>query len=130
RALSEINPYLLSLDRELAKEATKVERRFILEEPHLVRGDSSDYMLRSSQSRITHRGEYFAPHNTHTIQRGDILIDNSLYTKYAGEAQIALLQMENVGKTNVVGRVLERDLPLLDMLKAWQKFKFIDKTNN
>ncbi|WP_308687897.1 DUF871 domain-containing protein [Streptococcus oralis] len=130
RALSEINPYLLSLDCELAKEDTKVERRIILEEPHLVRGDSSDYMLRSSQSRITHRGEYFAPHNTHTIQRGDILIDNSLYTKYAGEAQIALLQMENVGKTNVVGRVLERDLPLLDMLKAWQKFKFIDKTNN
>ena len=127
KALSEIDPYLLTLDCELMTGDTEIERHIVLEEPHLVRGDSSDYVLRSSQSRITHRGDHFAPHDTLPIERGDILIDNSLYTKYAGELQVALLPMENSGKTNVVGRVIEQDRPLLGLLKPWQKFQFCEK---
>ena len=124
KALSEIDPYLLTLDCELSADDSEIERHIVQEEPHLVRGDSSDYVLRSSQSRITHKKDHFEPHDTRPIEKGDILIDNYLYTKYAGELQVALLPMENSGKTNVVGRVLEQDLPLLDLLKPWQKFQF------
>ncbi|KXT84628.1 Outer surface protein, cellobiose operon [Streptococcus sp. DD11] len=127
QALSEIDPYLLTLDCQLAEGISGLERQIVLEEPHQVRGDRSDYVLRSSQSRITHRKDYFEPHDALPIDRGDILIDNSLYTKYAGELQLALLPMKNFGKTNVVGRVLEHDLPLLDWLKSWQKFQFREK---
>ena len=127
KALSQLDPYQLSLDCCLTEGASDIERQIVLEEPHLVRGDSSSYMLRSSQSRITHRQDYFKPHDTLAIEAGDILIDNSLYTKYAGELQIALLPMKNSGKTNVVGRVMEHDRPLLDLLKPWQKFAFADK---
>jgi len=124
KALSEIDPYLLTLDCELSADDSEIERHIVQEEPHLVRGDSSDYVLRSSQSRITHKKDHFEPHDTRPIEKGDILIDNYLYTKYAGELQVALLPMENSGKTNVVGRILEQDLPLLDLLKPWQKFQF------
>ena len=124
KALSEIDPYLLTLDCELSADDSEIERHIVQEEPHLVRGDSSDYVLRSSQSRITHKKDHFEPHDTRPIEKGDILIDNYLYTKYAGELQVALLPMKNSGKTNVVGRILEQDLPLLDLLKPWQKFQF------
>ena len=127
KALSEIDPYLLTLDCELSADDSEIERHIVQEEPHLVRGDSSDYVLRSSQSRITHKKDHFEPHDTRPIEKGDILIDNYLYTKYAGELQVALLPMENFGKTNVVGRILEQDLPLLDLLKPWQKFQFSEK---
>lgn len=41
-----------------------------------------------------------------------------------GELQLALLEMENSGKTNVVGYVVEEEQMLLDYIKPWQKFKF------
>ncbi|MDO4667396.1 MAG: MupG family TIM beta-alpha barrel fold protein [Streptococcus sp.] len=124
QTLSEIDPYLLTLDCELTSGNTEIENHIILEEPHMVRGDTTDYMFRSSLSRITHKKDHFEPHDTNPIERGDILIDNSLYTKYAGELQIARLPMDNSGKTNVVGHILKQDHALLDLLKPWQKFQF------
>ncbi len=46
------------------------------------------------------------------------------YGHYAGELQIALKDMENSGKTNVVGKVVDIEHFILDELKPWQKFKF------
>ena len=51
------------------------------------------------------------------------MIDN--YNRFnAGELQLALLPMENSGKTNVVGSVTEDDMVLLPYIKPWQKFGF------
>ena len=41
-----------------------------------------------------------------------------------GELQIALQDMKNSGRTNVVGHIREEELFILDSLKPWQKFKF------
>jgi hypothetical protein len=46
-----------------------------------------------------------------------------LYDRYAGELQIALKDMENSGKTNVVGRIIKEEMFLLDNIQPWQKFK-------
>jgi hypothetical protein len=46
-----------------------------------------------------------------------------LYERYAGELQIALKDMENSGKTNVVGRIVPEEVFLLDHIQPWQKFK-------
>ena len=35
--------------------------------------------------------------------------------------------MVNTGKTNVVGRIIEEEIFLLDYLQAWDKFGFILK---
>ena len=81
-------------------------------------------MIRSTQSRVKYRGREFTPHNTADIKRGDIIIENDLYAQYAGELQIALQDMKNSGKTNVVGRIREEEIFLLDYLKPWAKFAF------
>ncbi|MCQ9209510.1 DUF871 domain-containing protein [Granulicatella seriolae] len=126
KALSQIDPYCLSLECSLVDGIPDLEKKIVLEEFHFNRGDVSDYMIRSTQSRVKYRGEDFNPFNTPAIKRGDILIETSLYEHYAGELQIALKDMENSGRTNVVGHIRPEELVLLDKIKPWQKFKFIE----
>lgn len=104
---------------------TPLEQKIVLEEPHFYRGDVSDYFIRSTQSRVKYREEAFKPTYTPNIKRGDILIENELYGQYKGELQIALKDMENRGKTNVVGRIHEDEIFLLDYMEPWTKFEFM-----
>lgn len=124
RSLSKLNRQLLTLRVALYEDLPELERKIIFEEPHFNRGDISDYMLRSTQSRVKYQGHHFAVFNPKPIKRGDILIDSSQYGHYAGELQVALKDMENSGKTNVVGRVVEEEHFLLDTIQPWQHFSF------
>jgi hypothetical protein len=81
-------------------------------------------MLRSTQSRVKYKGESFPAVNTPDIKRGDILIDSDLYTRYAGELQVALKDMKNTGKTNVIGKIAEEEVFLLDYIEPWMSFGF------
>lgn len=124
KSLSEINKDMITLDVELVHDIPEIERKIVLEEPHFNRGDISSYMIRSTQSRVKYKGHSFHPFNTPDIKRGDILIDSDLYTRYAGELQVALKDMKNYGKTNVVGRIKEDEIFLLDYIKPWMTFGF------
>ncbi|MBB6214375.1 hypothetical protein HNQ80_000455 [Anaerosolibacter carboniphilus] len=127
RALSELNKELLTLSIEMTSGISDIERKIILDEVHFNRGDVSAYMVRSTQSRIKYKNHHFEAAHVKPIRRGDILIESSLYDRYAGELQIALKDMENSGKTNVVGRVSEEEIYLIDRIEPWQKFKFAVK---
>jgi len=128
KALSEVvADQKLTFKVELHPSITELEKKIVLEEPHFYRGDVSDYLIRSTQSRVKYKSEDFKPTFTPAIRRGDILIENELYGQYKGELQIALQDMENSGKTNVVGRILEDEIFLLDYLQPWEKFKFLNK---
>jgi hypothetical protein len=127
-SLSRVNPYKMTFKVNIEQGISDTERNIILNEPHFRRGDLSDYMIRSSQSRIKYRDHEFKPFNTRDIKRGDVLIDNSLYENYAGELQIALKDMRNYGKTNVVGRIAEDEIFLLDYIDSWKKFSFVCET--
>ena len=124
KALSEIDPYRLTLDCVIDPKTPALERKIILEEFHFNRGDISDYVIRSTQSRVKYKGHEFIPFNTVNMDTGDIIIETSLYAHYAGELQVALLPMENAGKSNVVGQVTAADQILLSYLRPWQKFAF------
>ncbi|MDN5372686.1 MAG: uncharacterized protein PWR19_1732 [Carnobacterium sp.] len=125
KALSTIDPYQLTLNVELVEDIPETEQKIVLEEFHFNRGDVSDYVIRSTQSRVNYSGVDFPVFNTPSIiERGDIIIESSLYERYAGELQLARLPMQNSGKSNVVGRVVESEMVLLDLIKPWQKFKF------
>lgn len=128
KALSVVASYdKLSFKLHIHESATELERKIIFQEPHFYRGDVSDYLIRSTQSRVKYKNEEFKPGNTPHIKRGDILIENERYGQYKGELQIALKDMENSGKTNVVGHIDETELFLLDYLEPWGKFQFTEK---
>ena len=124
KALSKVNREMLEFNVELIDEIRDLDKKIVLEEFHFNRGDSSEYMARSTQSRVKYKGERFPPYNLVDIKRGDILIDSDLYTRYAGELQVALKDMKNTGKTNVVGKIIYDEIFLLDYIKPWSKFSF------
>lgn len=124
KKLSELNAQMLTFNVELFDSITDLERKIVLEEFHFYRGDVSDYLIRSTQSRVKYKQAEFKPTHTPDIRRGDILIENELYGQYKGELQIALKEMKNSGKTNVVGRIVEEEVFLLDFLNPWGKFQF------
>lgn len=116
---------VVTFDVELVEGIPEVEKKIVLEEFHFNRGDQNDYFIRSTQSRVKYKGYRFEVFNApNQIKRGDILIESSEYGHYAGELQIALKDMENSGKTNVVGKVVDIEHFILDEIKPWQKFKF------
>ena len=102
----------------------ELQRRVMFEELHINRGDVNSNMIRSTQPRIKYKGNKFELFNVpEIIKRGDIVIESSEYGHYAGELQIAKKDMKNTGFSNVVGKITEEELFILDYLKPWQKFK-------
>lgn len=127
-SLANINRSLLELEVNLENNIPTIEKKIVLDELHFNRGDISEYVIRSTQPRVKYKGLEFKLFNSpEVIKKGDILIESSLYGHYAGEMQIALKDMKNSGKTNVVGKIKEEYIYLLDRIKPWQKFKLIEK---
>ncbi|MFC6315341.1 DUF871 domain-containing protein [Lapidilactobacillus achengensis] len=114
-----------SLKVNIEKGITSLEQEVLTENLHYYRGDVSDYLIRSTLTRVKYRDRDFPAHNCNaTIQKGDVLIDNNGYGQYKGETQIALRSFPNNGRINVVGRIDSDDVYLLDYLKPWSHFNF------
>ncbi len=125
--MGSVNPYLLELEIELIKDIPKIEKSIVLDELHFHRGDEGDYLIRSTQSRVKYKGQKFPVFNAVPIKKGDILIESSEYGHYAGELHIARQDMINSGKTNVVGKISDKEQTLIDHIQSWQRFKLIEK---
>ena len=104
---------------------TENERICLFDNLHSYRGDRSEYILRSTMTRVYYKEKDFPPHNTRDMHHGDVLIDNDGYGQYKGETQIALKDMKNDGRVNVVGRISDDELFLLDFLKPWSSLSLI-----
>ncbi len=122
--VSELDLSLVTFDVNLVDNVPEIEQKILFEELHFNRGDQNANMIRSTQSRVKYKGHHFALFNApEIIHRGDVIIESSEYGHYAGELQIALNDMKNSGMTNVVGRVVDDELFILDSIKPWQKFR-------
>ncbi|WP_418223198.1 DUF871 domain-containing protein [Clostridium isatidis] len=125
RKLGSMRKDMVTFDIEIVEGTPEVERKILLEEKHYNRGDVSDNMIRSTQSRVKYSGHEFKLFNApEIIRKGDVIIESSEYGHYAGEVQIALRDMKNSGKSNVVARIKEEEIFILDYIKPWQKFNF------
>jgi len=131
KALSELNKEKLTFKVDFNESATILDKKIVLEEFHYNRGDVSEYMLRSTQSRVKYKDESFPAINTPDIKTGEILIDSDLYSRYAGELQVALKDMKNSGKTNVIGKIVDEEIFLLEYIEPWMNFGFnLNKNQN
>jgi len=115
-----------TLKVDVAEDITEDERICLFDNLHSYRGDRSEYILRSTMTRVYYKDKPFPAHNTRDMTHGDVLIDNEGYGQYKGETQIALKEMKNDGRVNVVGRIADDELFLLDFLKPWSNFKLIE----
>lgn len=125
RAVAALEPAVLTFKAEEEYTLSGAEKAILYEVLHFVRGDMSDYMARSTQTRAAFAGASIPRRNTRTLRRGDIVIVNEEYERYKGEVQVVLLDMPNDGRKNVAGHLPEQELMLLDHLEPWRKFRFI-----
>lgn len=88
------------------------------------RPDPSRDVVRIENSRLHFHNnrKVLEPNNTVERKRGSITIDNFNYGRYAGEVHIALKDLQADPHVNVVGQVIEEDLPLLDYIGGGTKF--------
>ncbi|WP_230136734.1 DUF871 domain-containing protein, partial [Peribacillus frigoritolerans] len=63
--------------------------------------------------------------NTAARSLGSITKDNDAYGRYRGEVQICKRDLGADHRVNVIGRVIEEDIPLLSLLKPGQTIKLI-----
>lgn len=108
------------------KNITDLERKITLEEPHINRGDCSEYLVRSTQSRIKYADENLEPKNVNThISKGDVCIGNNNFDKYKCELQLILKDHSDDRKRkNIVAKVVDHESFLIDYLKPWSTFSF------
>jgi len=91
-------------------------------------GDISENLIRSTNSRVKYKEHNFKIFNVpEIIKKGDIIIESSKFGHYAGELLIAKTEMKNTGKSNVVGKIADEEIFLIDYIKPWQKFSFVKK---
>lgn len=113
------------LDIETLDDLTEAEAK-VLAFDHHYRNDISEYVLRSTMTRVIYHEEDFpAREQSKAVKRGDILIDNNEYGRYKGELQIALKDFEVSDKTNIVGWIKPTDLPLLAYIKPNDAFRLL-----
>ncbi|MGE7841238.1 DUF871 domain-containing protein [Lysinibacillus sp. NPDC093712] len=124
KALGQLNRHKLELKVVPSSETTVLEEAVLFKEPHFNRGDVSDYVIRSTQSRVKYKNGDFPVHDTHALQPGDVTIDNNLDVRYKGELQVVLKEMPNAGSTNVVAKVVEEERFLLAKIQPWASFGF------
>lgn len=99
----------------------------ILRQVHTNRKDPARDVIRSVESRSYAQMGDISIAPAHQVERimGMVTIDNQLYGRYAGELQIVLKDLPKDEKVNVIGQILEEDLPLLKEIKAGGKFQLI-----
>lgn len=125
KKLGSMRKDMVTFDLQLVDGVPEIEQKILFEEMHFNRGDFSDNIVRSTQSRVKYKGHDFKLFNApEIIKRGDVVIESSEYGHYAGELQIALSDMKNSGKSNVVAHIKKEEIFILDYIRPWQKFNF------
>lgn len=125
KACASVTPGKLMFGLVLEKELTETERSILYyEQQHVIRGDISEYMVRSTWPRVTFADQGIPAGNTRDLKRGDVVILNDGYSRYKGELHVVLKDMPNDGRKNVIGHIPEYELVLLDYIEPWKVFGF------
>lgn len=119
-----LDSHLVTFDVVPHDDLPETESKILFDMLHFNRGDVNENLIRSTQSRVKYKGHQFSLFNAPAeIKKGDIIVESSEYGHYAGEMQIAMTNMKNSGKSNVVGYIREEEQFILDEIKPWQKFR-------
>ena len=93
---------------------------------HHERPDSSEYVIRSQESReFSSQEKVFPSDNIKERRKGSISIGNSEYLRYSGELEIARKDLYIEPKVNIIGCVIHSDIKYLDYITDGMGFKLI-----
>ena len=99
------------------------ERELAFLPVHTNRCDAAAAVVRSQESRSL-CSRFIPQRGSLSRNRGDVTIDNANYGRYMGELQIVLQELPVDERVNVIGRIAEADLCLLDCILPGRRFCF------
>ncbi|MBK1810328.1 DUF871 domain-containing protein [Clostridium sp. YIM B02505] len=89
------------------------------------RADCAQDVVRAVESRrLLINNEVIKADNCVNREKGSITLDNEGYMRYMGELQITMKALPQDNRVNVIGKVVEEDLFLLDYINEETKFYF------
>lgn len=125
-AVGRVNEKALQLSIELLN-PSELENKIIFEHIHENRPDSAEDVVRSTSSRLVLKGNNsIIPHDNIARTKGCVTIDNSKYLRYCGELQVCKRDLEPDNRVNVVGKVVDEELFLIDFIEDESRFEFIN----
>lgn len=124
--LSQVNRYQISFTLDLVNDINDVEKRNVLDNQHVRRGDITARMIRSTEVRKKYKELNKSHDNERVFYPGDVVIGNESFGKYQNELQIVLEEHSDKRK-NLVGKIDSNELILLDYINPWSKFTFQEK---
>ncbi|WP_339184685.1 MupG family TIM beta-alpha barrel fold protein [Oceanobacillus sp. FSL W7-1293] len=134
-------------DVEIGEDSLEQFQAYIQKDEMLIRAVSDkradSEMIRKAAAAMTNRADYardciravesrsYAQFGEIAVQAqnnterpvGSVTIDNEKYLRYQGEIQITLADLPANERVNVLGQVVEKDLPLLPWIKGNQRFR-------
>lgn len=99
----------------------------LFHEKHFERPDYAADVVRSQYTRIALADADIPPNNIQPRPKGTITIDNNNYGRYKGEMQITKKDLPADKRVNVLGRVTEKAVPLLEFIEGQTKFMFLEE---
>ena len=118
---------LKKIEIRLTDDVTEFEKQLLFDYIHNYRGDSSEYMIRSTRLRAKIVAQPLPSHNQpQMIRKGDILILNESYGQYKGEVQIALKDRPGDEKINLVGHIPENRMFMIENIQRFEDFQFCE----
>lgn len=107
---------------------TDLEKEIAADYPtHADMGDCLNYTLRSRFTRFIYGRQSIPARDCDqtVFTRGDVVIVNDNCKHYRGEVQIVLKDMEVDGQRNLIGRIADEELMILDHMGAGDVFTFL-----
>ena len=106
---------------------SSLEKSIMFGSSHSDRPDPAEDVIRSTSSRVAlGTGDIILKHNNVERKIGYITIDNKDYLRYAGELQICKKNLPADERVNVIGKIVEGELFLIDYINEESEFKFIE----
>ena len=106
------------------------ENRYLYDQPFTVRLDSPSTLIRVQESReYAQPGRTVSASHTTARTRGSVTLDNEGYKRYSGEVQITKKDYPADERVNVIGKIADNHLLLLDNLSNGDRFMFVEEND-
>lgn len=110
------------------EKATEIEKYMVLDFfPQINDGDSSEWIIRSRMGRYLQKNRPIPArhYDKEYFEVGSVLIVNDSFEHYAGEVQIACLPIVNDGTRNLVGKLADNEMDMIELLNDKDVITFL-----